>query len=191
VSSFEYLGILVSVVLGLALARLTSNVSRSIKRKADYQPYWVQWVWTFNVWLLLLGVWWGMVSWDFLDGWTFFLFLFIMLYATLLFMLADALYPYDMVPGTDLKAHFFEHRRWFFGLFALCSLIDIPETILKETFDLRPVPAAYPVLVSSWFVIAVVGMATSNPRVHAVLAIAWPVVFLAFVSQALLVMWGG
>ncbi|MDH3427475.1 MAG: hypothetical protein OEM23_03485, partial [Gemmatimonadota bacterium] len=117
-SSFEYLGILVSVVLGLALARLTSNVSRSIKRKADYQPYWVQWVWTFNVWLLLLGVWWGMVSWDFLDGWTFFLFLFIMLYATLLFMLADALYPYDMVPGTDLKAHFFEHRRWFFGLFA-------------------------------------------------------------------------
>jgi len=190
-SSFEYLAILVSVVLGLAIARLTAKLSQSIKRKTRVQSYWVQRVWTFNIWLYVLGIWWGMVSWDRLEEWTFFLFLFIMLYATVIFLLADALYPDDMAPGTNLEEYFFAHRRWFFGLLVLTALVDIPETMLKEILELRPAPDGYLGLVAFWLVTAAVGMLTENRKVHAVLAIAWPVVTLGYVSQALFMLWGG
>lgn len=189
-SSFEYLAILVSVVMGLAIARLTSSLSESIKRKKQVRRYWVQRVWTFNVWVYVLGVWWGMVSWDRLNDWTFFLFLYIMLYATVIYLLADALYPSDMDRSPDLEEYFFAHRRWFFGLLALTALVDIPETVLKQTFDLRAIPVAYPMLVCGWLLIAGVGFSTSKRRVHAVLVVAWPILTLAYIAQALNVLWG-
>jgi len=34
-------------------------------------------------------------------------------------------------------------------------------------------------------------MLTENRKVHAVLAIAWPIVTLGYVSQALFMLWGG
>jgi len=190
-TSFEYLAILVSVILGLAIARLTAKLSESIKRKADIRKYWVQRVWTFNIWLYILGIWWGMVSWDRLDDWTFFLFMFIMLYATVIYLLADALYPDDMSPGVNLEDYFFDHRRWFFGLLALTALVDVPETLLKEVLELRAAPVGYAWLVGFWLLVAATGMVTSNRKVHAVLVIAWPVVTLGYVSQALFMLWGG
>ena len=189
-SSFEYLGILVSVVLGLAITRLTAGASQSIKRD-DVRIFWVQLAWTFGIWLYVLAIWWGMVSWDFLGEWPFPLFLFIMLYATLLYLLADALYPHRMPPGTDLEEHFYSHRRWFFGLLALGAVLDLPETMLKESMGLRPVPVLYYPFVAAWFGMAVVGLVSSNRTVHRVLAIAWPVMVLSYLGEALFVLFRG
>lgn len=189
-SSFEYLGILVSVVMGLALTRLTASSAQSIKRK-DIRVYWVQLVWTFSVWLYVLAIWWGMVSWDFLTDWTFPLFLFIMLYATLLYVLADALYPHRMPPNTDFEEHFYSHRRWFFGLLALGAVVDVPETILKESMGLRPVPEGYSLFIAGWLGIALVGFFSSNRRVHAALAIAWPVMVFSYLTSVVFFLFRG
>ena len=64
------------------------------------------------------------------------------------------------------------------------------EMLLRQTFGLRSISAAYPLFVGLWSVIAVLGMATSNRKVHGVLAIAWPVVTLTYVSQAVFRLWG-
>lgn len=189
-SSFEYLGILVSVVMGLALTRLTASASQSIKRR-DVKVFWVQLAWTFGIWLYVLAIWWGMVSWDFLDSWTFPLFLFIMLYATVLYLLADALYPHRMPPGTDLEAHFYDHRRWFFGLLAFAALVDTPETVLKETLGLRPVPDLYYPFVASWLGMALVGFVSSSRKVHGVLAVAWPIMVLSYLAGSLFFLFRG
>jgi hypothetical protein len=189
-SSFEYLGILVSVVLGLAITRLTAGTSQSIKR-SDVRLFWVQLSWTFGIWLYVLAIWWGMVSWDLLDEWTFPLFLFIMFYATVLYLLADALYPHRMPPGTDLEEHFYSHRRWFFGLLAVGGLVDIPETVLKETMGLREVPTAYFVFVGAWLLVAVAGFVSTNRKVHAVLAVGWPLMVLTYLTGSLYMLWQG
>lgn len=190
-SSFEYLGILVSVVLGLALTRLITGLSVSMIRQRQVKTYWVQRAWTAGIWLYVLGIWWGMVSWDFLPQWTYTLFLFIMLYATILFLLADSLYPHSMTPGTDLKQYFYAQRKWFFGLLALGAIVDVPETLLKASMGLRPVPGAYPLFVGPWFIMAVIGYATDNQKVHSVLAIAWPALTLLYVAGAIPVLWRG
>lgn len=183
-TSFEYLGILVSVMLGLAITRLIAGLSVSMIRSREVKPYWVQRAWTAGIWLYVLGIWWGMVSWDDLRQWTFPLFLFIMLYATILYLLADSLYPHRMPPGTDLEEHFYAQRRWFFGLLALGAIVDVPETVLKQTMELRLVPGGYPLFVGLWFAAAVVGFSTDNRAVHSVLAIAWPALVLLYVAGA-------
>jgi hypothetical protein len=49
---------------------------------------------------------------------------------------------------------------------------------------------AYPMLVGGWLLIAGVGFSTSKRKVHAVLVVAWPILTLAYIGQALNVLWG-
>ena len=46
---FDYLGVLISVILGLALTHLLLGTSRLIQERDSVKPYWVQLVWTLNV----------------------------------------------------------------------------------------------------------------------------------------------
>ncbi len=69
--------------------------------------------------------------------------------------------------------------------------MGVPETMLKETFGLRPVPVLYPLFVGLWLAIAITGMVTSNRMVHGMLAIAWTTLVLTYLSEAALVLWRG
>jgi hypothetical protein len=57
---FEYLGVLIAVILGLSLTHLLRGLSRLIHMRRTVKPYWVQIVWTVNILIYVLAVWWGM-----------------------------------------------------------------------------------------------------------------------------------
>ena len=173
-TSFEYLSVLIAVIMGLAVTRLLSGVGQVIRRREQVRGYWVHSLWSFNVLIYLLGVWWGMFAWDQAPSWNYFVFLFIVLYAIVLYLTADVLYPNAVESEVDLREHFFGHRHWFFGLLLVAHLLDIPETYWKESLGLRPVPSEYSLMLAAWFAVAVAGLLSSNERLHRAL----PVVFL-------------
>jgi hypothetical protein len=128
---FEFLGVLISVILGLALTHLLRGLAKVIHMRRTAKPYWVHIVWTFNTLLYVLALWWGMSSWNALRSWTIEWYLFIAGYVSVMFMLASMLYPPDFADDLDCEGFFFANKGWFFGLLVVALLLDIPETLAK------------------------------------------------------------
>ena len=140
---FDYFGVLISVILGLALTHLLRGLGRIIQMRHETRSYWVHIVWTINVVIFVLAIWWGMYWWKGLMDWTVEWFFFIAMYAVTIFMWAYVLFPAEFAPGVDFEAFFYANRRWFFGLQTVVVLMDLPETLQKAAMHLRPVPPQY------------------------------------------------
>ena len=170
---FEYIGVLVSVIMGLGNTHLATGTSKSVQHRDSVRFYLPHTVWTINILIYILMIWWGMFWWSQHEDWFAYEYLFITLYAIVLFFLASMLYPWDMREDVDLEASFFRNRRWFFGTLILAWLIDIPETILKASSNLREVPADYFVFVSFELTAGLIGFIFKNRVVHLLLPFVW------------------
>jgi uncharacterized membrane protein YfhO len=170
---FEYLGVLISVILGLALTHLLRGLAKLIHMRRSVKPYWVHIVWTINMLIYVLAIWWGMFWWNRLEVWTIERFFFIAAYASVLFMLASMLYPPEVSPDLNCEEYFYANRTWFFGLQLVAFLIDVPETLAKGVSHLRGVPREYVVFLPTILIICLIGLRSSNRRVHAALCLLW------------------
>jgi hypothetical protein len=179
---FDYLGILISVILGLGLTHLLLGCSRLIQMRDSVKIYWVQLVWCANILFLVLAIWWGMFWWKHLQVWTITMFFFLAIYAIILFLLASLLFPGEFREGFDAEEHFYRNKNWFFGTLLLAMLIDIPETTLKGVDSLRDVPPQYALFLPVSMVIAIIGLASRRRTVHAVIAVAWSLALFAYLT---------
>ena len=130
-------------------------------------------LWTINILVYILLIWWGMFWWSGHDDWYAYQYLFITLYAITLFFLAAMLYPWDMDKDIDVERYYFRNRVWFFGAMAVAWLVDVPETVIKASADLRPVPQEYFVFIGLHLGIAVIGLVARHATIHLLLPIAW------------------
>ena len=170
---FEYIVVLVSVIMGLGITHLATGTSKIVQHRDSVRFYLPHTVWTINILIYILMIWWGMFWWSQHEDWFAYEYLFITLYAIVLFFLASMLYPWDMQADIDLEASFFRNRRWFFGALILAWLIDIPETLLKASSGLREVPGDYFVFVTFELTIALTGFIFRNRIVHLLLPFIW------------------
>src|SRR6478735_6240906 len=128
---FDYLGVLISVIFGLAITHTISGWSWLVQHRHNVRPYWVQLVWSLNLMFYVLALWWGMFWWKHLQVWTIQEFLFLTGYAIVMFMIASILFPGEMSESSQ-EDRFFANRQWFFSLLLVAHLIDIPETAAKQ-----------------------------------------------------------
>ena len=100
----------------------------------------------------------------------------------MLFLAAGMLFPWSLPDDFDGEQHFMYNRRWFFGINTLCWLIDIPETLSKADGGLREAPSMYIMFSASMLTIAITGAVTKNKTIHAILAIAWPLITVSYLG---------
>ena len=174
---FDYLAVLISVVLGLAITHVLTGASTAINARARVRPDAVQIFWAVNVLAYVLAMWSGMYWWKHLDTWTVQAFFFLTGYAIILFLLASALFPGE---GAEAGSGFIANRRWFFGLLFAAHLIDIPETAAKQVDGLRAVPPQYWLVAPAFLAVAVAGWWSGSRRVHAILAPAWLTILIGY-----------
>ena len=170
---FDYLAVLISVVLGLAITHVLTGVSAAINRRHHVPIDWLQLFWAVNVLAYVLAVWWGMYWWKHLTVWTVQSFAFLTSYAIVLFLMASALFPGEAASDAAGQGAFARNRRWFFGLLLAAHLIDIPETAAKQADGLRAVPPQYWIVAPVFILIAAIGLIGRRRTVHAALAPAW------------------
>ena len=180
---FEYIVVLVSVIMGLGITHLATGATKLIQNRDIVRFYIPHAIWTVNILVHILLIWWGMFWWSNHSEWFAYQYLFITVYAIALFFLAAILYPWDMDKDIDVQAYFFRNKQWFFGAMLVVWCVDIPETLVKASVDLRPVPPEY-----FWFIIlhmglASVGLATRNYVVQLILPILWFVLTLYYVMM--------
>lgn len=135
-SPFEYVMVLVSIVIGLAITHVLTAVAAGIHRLRGHgesltlDPVYLLWVGYVLVWLI--SFWWYEYNFQALrPEWTFGLYLFVISFAILLFLLAAILVPHRLEGVGDSYIYFMDGRRWFFGANILAVVFDVFDTLLK------------------------------------------------------------
>ncbi len=168
-STFEYVMVLVSIVVALAIAHLLTALGESVRRfRGKGEPIkldavFLLWVAFVLVWLVSFW-WWEFKFQEIVTEWSFGLYLFVISYSIVLFMLAQILVPYRMQGVTDTYVDFMEGRKWFFGTLLLVQAIDMVDTFLKGyDWVMRPaVVAIYSVNIA----IAIIGFISKRRAVQ-------------------------
>ncbi len=179
---FEYLGVILSVIMGLGVTHILAGLSKTIHHRKTVKVYWVQMLWGLNVLIYIVTIWWGMFWWSGQQEWAYFQFLLLILYAILLFLSASLIFPWDFADDFDFEDHFYETRPWFFAVLAVAWCIDIPETVVKSDGGLRGLPEEYLAFAFTHITLNVVAAIWSNKTFHKFYAVFWSLLTLGYLS---------
>jgi hypothetical protein len=144
---FEYLSVLISIVIGLAITQLLSGTARLIQVRARVRPHATTLLWMATLFLLDTQIWWAAFERRDISEWNFFLFLFYLLQPTLAFLLSYLVLPeLGDEDEIDLPANFAGNRPWFFALLALLPLVSLASEYIDTGAIPRDADAAFRVL---------------------------------------------
>lgn len=180
-SSFEFLSVLISVVVGLGITHLLTGFGRLLHLEKGFRTSGAHLVWTLYVFLYLVVYWWTIVfGWQDWENWNILLFLFVLLYGVLLFLLCVVLYPADPPESWNPGQHFIDTRRSFFLILVLMLFTEFGDTALKQHFD--DFALAYVLIIGSWIATSIVGWFSESSRVQLLIAAYQLVTLVAWVG---------
>ena len=172
-NAFEYLSVLISIILALGMTRVLAGVGEMLQARSRRRIYWVHVLWIVNVFLYLVVAWWIFYRWRNEQPWTFFLFIFVLISPTILYLASILLFPpeSDLEESIDYKTHYYANHRAFFVLFAMFTPVDIVDSLLKGIPHFLQLGPQYIVSNSLYFVGLVTAAITRNERYHEFYAI--------------------
>jgi hypothetical protein len=171
---FSYLSVLISIVLALGMTRVLSGVGQMLRAESRRDIYWVHAVWVVNLFLFLVVAWWVFYRWRFEQQWTFFLFCFVLIAPTILYLAALLLFPAaEDATGSreDYRKHFYANHRRFFLLLSLFVPVDVVDTLLKGVPHFAAQGPQYIVSSLVFFSLLLTAAWTRNERFHKFFAI--------------------
>ncbi|MCJ7627144.1 MAG: hypothetical protein MUO50_02035 [Longimicrobiales bacterium] len=162
---FEFLIVLVSVVIGLGLTEILTGVANLLRARDDVRVYWIHVLFQCGVFFALLQQWWEFWDMEGMGEISFLAVLAILAPPIFLFLIANLLYP-KQAEGADLEKYYYRQAPLLWGLVIAGTLVG---TFLQPLVFGGPVfhPAnisGIPMLVFC-FVLA----GSKNRRVHSVL----------------------
>jgi hypothetical protein len=176
---FVHIKVVMGIIVGLSLTHLLRGSARLIQHPGRERTYWVHLLWVACIFLYLLDFWW----WEFrlaeVTDWTLFLYLYLVLYALLLYLLCALLFPDDVRDYAGFKDYFYSRRRWIFGTLAIVLLIDIGDTLLKGKAYYAGLGIEYTLSILVYILACVIAMITASERYHrsfAVIALAYQII---------------
>ncbi len=180
-SKFEYLSVLVSIVIGLGISSLLSGAARLIQLRRRARMYLPTLVWMGVLFLANVQIWWVAFDRREVEEWNFFMFL---LY--LLIPMGAVVLSYLVLPDlgdedeVDLKASYFENRGWFFGIFAALPVISLVEETVRDGAFPRDADALFRVVFAA---MALLAARIRGETYHAVNAGVAAALFCAYVAM--------
>ena len=183
---FEYVAVMVTVVLALAVSHILTSLATMIANPERVRPYWVHFLWAVLLLGLNLQAW--LVLWT-LRGqseWPVEQIVMMLISASLIFVAARVLEP-ELPPGAcvDLRDHFSRVR---FPLFATLSVFWLFPIVGRLVFVGGHMLEPATIGRLAFLGLSLSGAIVKSPTWHAMLAIAWAgllIATLAFVRGEL------
>ena len=165
---FSYLSVLISIILALGMTRVLAGVGEMLQARSRRRIYWVHAAWVVNLFLFMLVAWWIFYRWRHQSPWTFFLFIFLLISPTILYLASLLLFPRkgQIDESVDYKTHYYANHRAFFILFALFSPVDVVDTLLKGMPHFLAQGIVYPVSTALFLAGLITAAITRNERYH-------------------------
>ena len=178
--AFNYLAVLLSIIVGLALTQVLSACGRLIRARAHVVWYWPALLWAAILVVIDVQVWWTMFGLRTHANWTFIAFFSVLLQTITLYMMAAVLLPEQVDErGVNLREHYHRQAPWFFGFFAATLAVSFMKEIVLQGRILEPVNLAFHVTILA---MCAVGVFARRETVHRALAIAGAVGIGAYIA---------
>ncbi|MEP6620652.1 MAG: hypothetical protein ABJE47_15110 [bacterium] len=117
---FSYLAVLISIILGFGITQLLNGVGRLLQHRHRVRVYSPTLGWVGLLLLLHVQTWWAMFGLRSYQQWSFVAFLVVLLQPIILYLLAALALPdVSLENAGDLRANYYDHSQWFFGLAVL------------------------------------------------------------------------
>ena len=172
---FDYLSVLISIVLGLGLTELLSNVHRLIQARDRVTFHWLPLLWSGLVFVMLVQWWWAAFGLHRELEWNFFFFLLILLIPVLMYLAAASVLPaVEPEQEYDLRAYYFGIHHWFFGIVAAINIMECLRAVLYADLQAAVLNATGAGLLGSLAV-------SSNRTYHAVTTVVLAALLFLFI----------
>jgi hypothetical protein len=124
-SSFEFISILMSIVIGLGVTNLLAGLGRAFYRRRETPMDEVHIVLTAGTLLLLILQWWVTFKWNTDTYWSFDRYLALIIWAVSMYLMTVFLYPPDLSEAEEHQARFERNRSGYYSSFIAMCLLDI------------------------------------------------------------------
>jgi hypothetical protein len=179
VDEFNYLAVLLSIVLGLGITQLLSGFGRWLEQRASFHAYSPSLVWAATLLLIHVQTWWTMFGLRNHAQWTFLQFTVVLLQPITLFLLATLVLPTSNASEVDLRTNYYRQRSWFFGLFLLLLAVSFLKDIILSGSLPEASNVAFHVGFAALAIGALVGTRDSVHRLIAAASAGLTVVYIA------------
>lgn len=169
-TTFEYLAVLFSVVVGLAVTQTLRGLLRIVHHRRTVRIYWPTLIWTAALLQWTVFFWW-FTGLDFstLGEWRFSTLGFVLAYGAALYFLLGLLHPEGVGEDFDMKRHFERQRSWFFGVFVGVGLLDLGDTSIKAAAGTLTMPEelvmVYAIFMAIWMLGGILCLVLRDGRV--------------------------
>ena len=172
-NQFEYVMVLVSIIIGLGITHVLFGISgvvdRISRRKADLELSVAHAAWLgFCLSWMVMFWWWEYRFASRVNDWTIGLYLFLVIYSITLFLMSAILVPRSWEGIRSLKEYFLERRVWFYSLLLLATVLDVCDAYLKG--GVGYLLENQGVLIWAYWLasipVAIVGISSSRLQVH-------------------------
>jgi hypothetical protein len=126
-----FLSVIVSIILGLSITQLLQGMSELINERERVRFYWPAVGWTVILLIVDIQAWWAMFGYRNRHFWTFVQFATVLMEVILLYLLAALALPnFAGKAAIDLRANYFKHKAWFFGLLVVLLLDSLLKSVV-------------------------------------------------------------
>lgn len=177
--AFEYLAVLFSVIVGLAVTELLQGLRKVLLERERVQVYWPALVRALTLLLALAQTWWAMFALREEGIWTFGMYAAVLLHVGLLYFVCAMALPDLSTPGkVEMRAAYFAHSRPFYVLMAAV----LAASLLKDVALGGQLPNATNLAFHAGFAaLALLAAVSRRDRVHQGVTIALAASFATYV----------
>lgn len=181
---FDYLSVLISIVLGLGITQLLSGFGRWLEQRASFRAYGPAVAWALFLLLVHIQSWWAMFGLRYWQDWSFLQFLMVLLQPIVLYLLAKLIFP-TSGSRLSLRENFYLQRPWFFGAFLFLILVSIVKDLVRQGSFPEPANLGFHGFL---FLIGALALAARSDLFHrilAYLALLWVSAYIALLFATL------
>lgn len=179
--AFDYLAVIISIVLGLSLTQLLTGLGRMVQLRRHIRFYFPAVLAILALILVDVQFWWSMFGLRHRADWDFAAFSVLLAQAALLSIASTIMVPAlpdEPARKIDMKAAYFDHSRWYYCLLLVLLAVSLAKTwVLEHALPHPPDLAAHGVFA----VLFTIGAVSRSDRVHKVLSPLLTAIFVAYV----------
>tara|TARA_B110001454_G_scaffold154410_1_gene143696 strand:- start:77 stop:640 length:564 start_codon:yes stop_codon:yes gene_type:complete len=179
-SAFEFVAVLFSVIVGLAISHLLSAASELIEIHIRVKTYWVNNIWMVTVFIWAIFSWWGMWELNNLEYWNYPSFFLVVVNLSGIYFMTTLVLPQPTESGEiDLKKHYFLVHRIFFIITAynFASII-----LINHFLFFKPIISPFTIMPFLLTFLSLYGAITKSLRYHGFLSVFTLVSLIIFMS---------
>src|SRR5262245_60387556 len=118
---FNYLSVMVSIILGLGLTQLFAGIGNLVQVRRRVRLYWLHTLWVLLLIVLHLHMWWSFWALRGVAEWTYAVFVYVVIGPAALVIASHIIIPEMLEGRIDAERYYFDTSPLFFGILTIAA----------------------------------------------------------------------